>query len=97
MDLSAGVSLGQLLLAFGVILVSGGAAFGTQREQIKTLQNELKALAGMGERLAKIETNVGHIKGGLDELKADLKGSWFMQEPANYTTLNPRRRKTSDT
>jgi hypothetical protein len=90
MDLSAGVSLGQLLLAFGVILVSGGAAFGTQREQIKTLQKEIAALSMFGQRLSVIETKTDNIEKGVDRLLS----SWLLQEPANYTTLNPRRRKS---
>ena len=55
MNLSAGVSLGQLLLALGAILLSGGVAWGGMLQRIKTLEKEVAALSGFAEGLARID------------------------------------------
>lgn len=55
MNLSAGVSLGQLLLALGAILLSGGVAWGGMLQRIKTLEKEVEALSGFAEGLARID------------------------------------------
>lgn len=55
MNLSSGISLGQLTLAFGVLLASGGIAWGGLIQRVKTLEREIEALARFADRLTRIE------------------------------------------
>lgn len=92
MDLSTGVSLGQMLLALGTMLVAGATAWGGLLQRVKTLEREVAALAGFAERLTRIEEKTTNIKESLDQ----ITGSWLFREPPTYgepvRTVTPRRR-----
>lgn len=85
MNLSSGVSLGQLILAFGVMLVTGGVGWGALMQRVKTLEREVEALSGFAATLARIDERLLNL---VDDVK-DIKGSWVMKEPPGYTMLNP--------
>lgn len=87
MNLSSGVSLGQLILAFGVMLVTGGVAWGALMQRVKTLEHEVEALSGFSATLARIDERLSNL---VDDVK-DIKGSWLMKDPPGYTALNPHR------
>lgn len=87
MNLSSGVSLGQLILAFGVMLVTGGVAWGALMQRVKTLEHEVEALSGFSATLARIDERLSNL---VDDVK-EIKGSWLMKDPPGYTTLNPHR------
>lgn len=76
MNLSAGVSLGQLLLALGAILLSGGVAWGGMLQRIKTLEKEVEALSGFAEGLARIDERTNDI--------GTIMNSWLLKEPPGY-------------
>lgn len=56
MNLSSGVSLGQLLVSLGVLLLTSGVAWGTLLQRVRTLEKQMDKLSDIPERLAKIET-----------------------------------------
>lgn len=84
MTLSSGVSVGQLLLAFAVLLTSTGVAWGGLMQRVKTLEREIEALAGFADRLTRIEERTGYVATQLDK----LTGSWLFKEPPGYAELN---------
>lgn len=84
MDLNSGVSLGQLLLSFGVLLVTGGIAWGGLLQRVKTLEKEVDTLSGFAERLARIEEQTKATNAAI----AQITGSWLFREPPEY---GPRR------
>lgn len=89
MNLSSGVSLGQLIVAFAVLLTSGGIAWGGLMQRVKTLEREVEALAGFADRLTRIEERTGYVATQLDK----LTGSWLFKEPPGYDHIDrqPRR------
>lgn len=87
MNLSAGVSLGQLLLAFGAIVLSGGVAWGGVLQRIKTLEKEVEALSGFAERLTRIEERTGYVASEIGK----ITGSWLFKEPPGYDVAPPTR------
>lgn len=92
MDLSSGVSLGQMLFGIGVMLATGGIAWGALMQRVKTLEKEVEALSGFSEKLAVMQTEIGYIKTGINQ----ITGSWLFKEPPGYTTVErptptPRR------
>ena len=87
MNLSAGVSLGQLLLAFGAILLSGGVAWGGVIQRIKTLEKEVEALSGFADRLTRIEERTGYVAAEIGK----ITGSWLFKEPPGYEAAPPTR------
>lgn len=95
MNLSAGVSLGQLLLALGVLLLSGGVAWGGMLQRVKTLEKEVAALSGFAEGLARIDERTEAMAKNI----STIMGSWLLQQPAVYTpqppsgAVGPRTRK----
>lgn len=89
MDLSAGVSLGQMLLALGGALVTGGVAWGALLQRVKTLEHELEGMSGLAERLTRIEEQTGYANRQLDK----ITGSWLFKEPPGYGPA-PRRGRT---
>lgn len=91
MNLASGVSLGQLLVSLGVMLVAGGVAWGSLLQRVRTLEKEVAALAGFGERLARIEEQNKSIKSALDQ----VTGSWLFREPPSYSPndFNPPSRR----
>lgn len=88
MNLSSGVSIGQLLLALSILLLSGGVAWGSLAQRVKTLEREVEALSGFAERLTRIEERADFIKSELGK----LTGSWLFQEPPPHPGAPPRRR-----
>lgn len=91
--MSTGVSLGQMLLALGTMLVAGATAWGGLMQRVKTLEREVAALAGFAERLTRIEEKTTNIKESLDQ----ITGSWLFREPPSYGEVSrplptPRRR-----
>lgn len=94
MNLETGVNLGQLLIAFGGVLVASGVAWGSLLQRVRVVEKEIEKLSGFEGRLIRIESEVGHIKSGIDELRngvSQLTGSWLMQEPPSYVSTNPSR------
>lgn len=89
MNLESGVSLGTLLLTlFGVIL-TGGIAWGALLQRVKTLEKEVATLSGFAVTLGQMQTEIGHIKKGID----DLTSSWLFREPPGYSQINPEGRR----
>lgn len=86
MNLSSGVSLGQLLLAFAVMLVTGGIAWGALLQRVKTLEREVVALSGVATTLARMDERLSNL---VADVK-DIKASWVMKDPPSYTQINPR-------
>lgn len=82
MDLASGVSLGQMILAIGVMLVTGGIAWGALLQRVKTLEKEVEALSGFGTTLAVMQTEISHIKSGIEQITS----SWLFKEPPSYVT-----------
>lgn len=80
MNLSAGVSLGQLLLALGAILLSGGVAWGGMLQRIKTLEKEVEALSGFAEGLARIDERTTRMANDI----GTIMNSWLLKEPPGY-------------
>ena len=89
MSLDSGVSLGQLLLALGVMLTTGGIAWGALIQRVKTLEKEVEALSGFATTLAVMQSELTHIKRGID----NITGSWLFKEPPSYVAMD---RPTND-
>lgn len=87
MNLSSGVSIGQLLLALGILMCSGGIAWGSLAQRVKTLEREVEALSGFAERLTRIEERAAFIQIELGKLTS----SWLFQDPPTKPGA-PRRR-----
>lgn len=90
LDLEAGVSLGQLLLALGVLMITGGIAWGGLMQRVKTLEKEVTSLSGFAERLTRIEERTNRAVDILDRLDR----SWLLAEPPSYVAVNPTPRPT---
>lgn len=84
MNLSSGVSLGQLILAFGSMLVVSGVAWGSLMQRVKTLEREVTALSGFAATLARIDERILNIKEDVQE----IKGSWLLTDPPRYTNIS---------
>ena len=96
LDLETGVSLGTLLLAFAVMLVTGGVAWGSLLQRVQVVEREIAKLAGFGDRLTTMEADIKHVKSDIGEMKAaviKLADSWLMHDPPEYTTLKPPARR----
>lgn len=95
MNLESGVSLGQLLLAIGVLMVTGGVTWGGLLQRVKTLEKEVETLSGFAVTLATMQTEIGHIKTGINQ----ITGSWLFKEPPPYEgqlpPTPPRARRRS--
>jgi hypothetical protein len=63
MNLSSGVSLGQLLISLGVLFLTSGVAWGTLLQRVHTLEKQVDKLADLPERLAKLETTAKNTEG----------------------------------
>lgn len=83
MNLESGVSLGQMLFGIGVMLVTGGIAWGALLQRVKTLEKEVEALSGFSTTLAVMQTEIGHIKSGIEQ----ITGSWLFKEPPAYDAI----------
>jgi len=81
MNLQTGVSLGQLLLAFGTMLVVSGVAWGSLLQRVKTLEREVKALAGFADLLTRIDERTLNTA----EDVRDLKRSWVLSDALRYS------------
>ena len=89
MNLESGVSLGQLLLALFVLIGTGGIAWGALMQRVKTLEKEVEALSGFATTLAVMQTEIGHIKAGIER----ITGSWLFKEPPGYSQSAPSKRR----
>lgn len=83
MDLDAGVSLGQLMLSIGVLLVTGGIAWGGLLQRMKTLEREVEALSGFAVTLARIDERIM----ALVEDVGEIKRSWILSDPPRYSEI----------
>lgn len=83
MSLDSGVSLGQLLLAFAVLLATGGVTWGGMIQRVKTLEREVEALSNVTITLATINTEIAHIKAGIEAITS----SWLFREPPSYEAV----------
>lgn len=79
MNLSSGVSLGQLLLALIVAFASGGIAWGGLVNRVRTLEREIAALKDLDVRVARIETKLDGLVEQLRDLAASVR---WMRDPA---------------
>ena len=90
MNLSSGVSLGQLVLALGVGLTTSGVAWGSLLQRVKTLEAQIKAMSGFAEAIGRIDERT--LQMGQDITA--MKGSGLFAEPADYVALaRPGRRR----
>ena len=89
MSLSSGVSLGQLILALSVVLVTSGVAWGGLLQRVRTLETQLKAMSGFAEAIGRIDERT--LQMGKD-LSA-IKGSGFFAEPPDYVALSRQGRR----
>lgn len=80
MNLESGVSLGQLLIAIGVLLVGGAVTWGGLLQRVKALEHEVEVLSGLTERLTRIEEKTTYIGAEISK----LTGSWLFREPPGY-------------
>jgi hypothetical protein len=91
MNLSSGVSLGQLLIAFSVLLVSGGVAWGGLLQRVKTLERDVdlikQALPALQLGMATLVANTAHTKEAVDK----LTDCWIGREPPSWLVVNPRK------
>jgi hypothetical protein len=87
MDLSSGVSLGQLVFTTATLLVTSGIAWGGLFQRVKTLEKEMAAMSGLAERLTRIEEQTGYANRQLDK----ITGSWLFKEPPSYAAASRRR------
>lgn len=88
MDLSSGVSLGTLLLTLASVLITGGIAWGSLLQRVKTLEKEVETLSGFAERLTRIEERTNFTANEI----AKITGSWLFKEPPGYEGSTPRGR-----
>lgn len=92
MNLSAGVSVLQLLISMGVLLVASGIAWGSLLQRVKMLETQIdtlsKAFPAVSDRLARIEEKVSNTDGNLNRLLS----SWLFREPPSYE-YEPRATK----
>ena len=95
MNLDSGVSLGQLLLALGVMLTTGGIAWGALIQRVNTLEKEVETLSGFDKRLITIEQQSIYMVKEIDK----ITGSWLFREPAVFDAMerptSPGRRRGS--
>ena len=89
MSLDSGVSLGQLIVALTVILLGGAMTWGSLLQRVKTLEKEVEALSGFATTLAVMQSELTHIKRGID----NITGSWLFKEPPSYVAMD---RPTND-
>lgn len=88
MNLEAGVSLGTLLVTILGLVAAGGMAWGGLMQRVRTLEKEIEALSGFGERLTRIEERTKQAADILDRLDR----SWLLAEPPSYVAVNPTAR-----
>lgn len=69
-NLESGATLGQLLIAATVMLVSSGIAWGNLLTRVRTLE---KQIDGLPHRLTRVETVVEGIQSDVTEIKGDVK------------------------
>lgn len=89
LNLGDSVSLGELLLALVVSLVTGGIAWGSAMQRIKTLEEKAQGWSGLDARLTRVETKVDGITGDISEIKGDVKQA--LQELRSFSP-SPRGR-----
>lgn len=96
LNLESGASLGQVLLAFSVMLVTSGITWGSLFQRVKTLEAEVNQLSDVKTELAVIKSEMSHIKSGVEA----ITNSWLFREPPTYDAIErpvgapqPRRQK----
>lgn len=83
MNLSSGVSLGQLIFSVITVFGIGCIAWGGLLQRVKTLEREVSALSKFSDTLSRIDERVLNIKEDVDAIKR----SWLLVEPPPYDNL----------
>lgn len=73
MNLEAGASVGQVIIAFATLLASGGIAWGALLQRVKTLEKQVEGLPGVSERLRVVETRLEGVQEDVADIKSDVK------------------------
>jgi hypothetical protein len=73
MNLEAGASVGQVIIAFATLLVSGGIAWGGLMQRVKALEKQVEGLPGISERLRVVETKVESIQEDVTDIKSGVR------------------------
>lgn len=89
MDLNSGVSLGTLIVTLSGVLITGGIAWGSLLQRVKTLEKEVATLSGFAERLTRIEERTNYTATEIGK----ITGSWLFKQPPGYEPAAPGRRK----
>lgn len=89
MNLEAGASVGQVIIAFATLLVSGGIAWGGLMQRVKTLEKQVEGLPGISERLRVVETEVKNVGADVTEIKDDVKEA--LKEIRSFGSRAPPR------
>lgn len=84
MNLSSGVSLGQLMLAIGVLLATSGTAWGSLLQRVRSLERGQDAMAGFAAALARIDERTLNTAADVRE----IKDSWLMKDPPGYVAIS---------
>jgi hypothetical protein len=89
MNLSAGVSLGQLVLAFATALAASSVAWGGLLQRVKTLETQIKAMSGFAEGIGRIDERTLRMEQDI----AGISAAWPREPKAYGATGRPRRRR----
>jgi hypothetical protein len=96
LNLESGASLGQVLLAFSVMLVTSGITWGSLFQRVKTLEAEVNQLSDVKTELAVIKSEMSHIKigrGGDHQLLAVPRAPTYDAIERPVGAPQPRRQK----
>lgn len=83
MNLSSGVSLGQLIFSLITLVGVGGIAWGGLYQRVKTLEREVAAFKSFAELLTRIDERTKNIK----EDVVAIKRSWLLMDPPPHDGL----------
>lgn len=90
MNLASGVSLGQLILALGVVLATSGVAWGGLLQRVKTLESQIQAMSGFAEAIGRIDERTLQV--GKDI--AAIKDPSLLADPPAWAPAPRSRRRT---